>query len=109
LDQPFLNDHPEIHCIGKDLHDFSALAALMENLDLIFGVNTSFVHLAGAIRRPVYSLLPLVADWRWLIGRSDSPWYPTALLFRQQVAGDWSGVMQRVVEQLRASPGLTGI
>jgi tetratricopeptide (TPR) repeat protein len=75
-------------------------AAIMLNLDLVITVDTLTAHLAGALGRPVWTLLSFVADWRWLVGREDSPWYPTMRLFRQPRLGDWRAVMERVREAL---------
>jgi ADP-heptose:LPS heptosyltransferase len=84
---------------------FPETAALAEVMDLVISVDTSIAHLAGALGRPVWVLLPLRPDWRWLTERADSPWYPTARLFRQTAAGDWAGVLGRVAEALRAEFG----
>lgn len=78
------------------LHDFSDTAALIANLDLVIGVDTAVTHLAGAMGTPVWIMLPSVYDWRWIIGRDDSPWYPTARLFWQKRRGDWDGVISRI-------------
>jgi hypothetical protein len=77
------------------------LAAVMANLDLVISVETAVAHLAGALAAPVWTLLPLVPDWRWLLERADSPWYPTMRLFRQRRLGEWDEVMKRVQEALR--------
>jgi hypothetical protein len=69
-------------------------------MDLVISVDTAMAHLAGALARPVWLLLPYVPDWRWLVGRQDSPWYPTARLFRQSRPGDWEGVVARVAAAL---------
>ncbi len=69
--------------LGSEFSDFSDTAAAISNLDLVISVDTSVAHLAGALGKPVWLLLPFAADWRWLTARSDSPWYPTARLFRQ--------------------------
>jgi len=82
--------------LGDDLRDFGDTAALLENLDLLISVDTSVLHLAGAMAKPAWALLPASPDWRWLLGRSDSPWYPTMRLFRQPTAGDWTHVVQSV-------------
>jgi hypothetical protein len=84
-----------------DLHDFADTAAAMMNLDLIISVDTSIAHLAGALARPVWTLLPFHADWRWLLNRADSPWYPTMRLFRQQMRADWTGVLIAITAALR--------
>lgn len=75
-------------------------AAIIMNLDLLISVDTSVAHLAGALGRPVWTLLPFAPDWRWLLKREDSPWYPTMRLFRQHRPRDWSGVLNRVAEEL---------
>ena len=77
-------------------NDFARKAALIEGLDLVISVDTSNAHLAGALAKPVWILLPFAPDWRWRLGRTDSPWYPTARLFRQPRAGDWAGVVAEV-------------
>lgn len=82
------------------LTDFAETAALIANLDLIITVDTSVAHLAGALARPTWLLLPHLPDWRWFMKRNDSPWYPTMRLFRQRAPGDWSAVIQEVVEAL---------
>jgi tetratricopeptide (TPR) repeat protein len=89
--------------IAGSLSDFSATASFLDHLDLIVTVDTSVAHLAGAMGKPVWLLLPFVPDWRWQLGREDSPWYPTMRLFRQSRPGDWSGVMKRVEEALGAA------
>jgi hypothetical protein len=86
--------------LGNELGDFADTAAVVSNLDLVISVDTSIAHLAGGLARPVWTLLPFVADWRWLLGRQDSPWYPTMRLFRQQKRGDWDAVITKVVEAL---------
>jgi ADP-heptose:LPS heptosyltransferase len=84
-----------------DLTDFDETAALIMNLDQVIVVDTGVAHLAGALGKPVWVLLPANSDWRWLEHRSDSPWYPNARLFRQDVLGDWEPVMASVVQALR--------
>ncbi len=79
----------------------SATAALIAELDLVISVDTSIVHLAGALGRPCWVLLPFAPDWRWLLGRDDSPWYPTLRLFRQRAPRDWSELVVRVISALR--------
>lgn len=85
---------------GAELRDFADTAALIACLDLVISVDTSVVHLAGALGKPVWVLLPRVPDWRWLLKREDSPWYPTARLFRQEKPGDWPTVIERVGQTL---------
>jgi ADP-heptose:LPS heptosyltransferase len=78
---------------GEQLQDFADTAALIDLLDLVIAVDTSVAHLAGAMGKQVWILLPYHADWRWLLDRSDSPWYPTARLFRHDGTRSWSGVI----------------
>lgn len=82
--------------------DFADTAEQISRLDLVISVDTSTAHLAGAMGVPVWILLPAAADWRWIAGRCDSPWYASARLFRQSVAGDWTGVMTEVAAALSA-------
>jgi tetratricopeptide (TPR) repeat protein len=91
----------QITPVGPDLRNFADTAALLECLDLLISVDTSVVHLAGALGRPVWTLLAKGPDWRWMLDREDSPWYPTMKLFRQREMGDWTEVMRRVSENLR--------
>jgi len=86
---------------AEHLTDFAQTAALMCELDVIVSVDTAVAHLAGALGKPVWILLPGVADWRWLLERDDSPWYPTARLFRQRSPRGWGGVVERVSTELR--------
>ena len=79
-----------------DLKDFADTAALIDQLDLVISVDTAIAHLAGAVGKPVWILLPLESDWRWLLDRSDSPWYPTARLFRQTGAAGWDEVLDAI-------------
>ena len=74
-------------------NDFDGIAAMVMQLDLVVTVDTSIAHVAGALARPVFILLPFMSDWRWRVGRSDSDWYPTATLFRQPSPGDWPGAL----------------
>ena len=84
-----------------ELHDFSDTAALIENLDLVITVDTSVAHLAGALGKPFWLLNRYNTCWRWLLDREDSPWYPTARLFRQDNSRDWTDVVARVQAALR--------
>ena len=82
--------------LSAKLDDFAETAAAIANLDLVITTDTAVAHLAGAMGKPVWIVLMFAADWRWLRGREDSPWYPTARLFRQKSPGDWGGVIDRV-------------
>jgi tetratricopeptide (TPR) repeat protein len=86
---------------GREFGDFSDTAGLIENLDLVISVDTAVAHLAGAMGKPVWVLLPFVPDWRWMMDRSDSPWYPTMRLYRQKTRGDWRPVFQQIEKDLR--------
>jgi tetratricopeptide (TPR) repeat protein len=88
-----LQDNSVLLCFSEELKDFAETAALISNLDLVISVDTSVVHLAGALGKPVWVLLPNPADWRWLLGRDDSPWYPTVRLFRQDETGMWDNAI----------------
>jgi hypothetical protein len=99
-DLAFLQTKREIEPLGNQIGDFSDAAAIIDMLDLVVTVDTSVAHLAGAMGKPVWILLPFNADWRWLMGREDSPWYPSARLFRQDGSRDWSSVVQRVGAEL---------
>jgi len=92
-----------------ELSDFSATAALMANLDLVITIDSAAAHLAGALGKPVWLLLPYAADWRWLTGRTDSPWYPGMRLFRQERPGDWRGPVAAMVEMLRTETANNGV
>ena len=92
----------QVENLSEDLHDFSDTAAVLEKLDLVISVDTAPAHLAGAMARPTWILLPFAPDWRWMLDRIDSPWYPTVRLFRQQRWGDWDSVFERVAEELQA-------
>jgi Flp pilus assembly protein TadD len=83
-----------------ELNDFGDTAALIDNLDLVISTDTSIPHLAGAMGKPVWLLLSTMCDWRWLVGRSDNPWYPTMRLFRQETLGDWSLPVEQVAAAL---------
>jgi tetratricopeptide (TPR) repeat protein len=100
-DEELLNANPGIMRIDKEINDFADTAAIMMCLDLVISSDTSIVNLAGALGRPVWVLLPSMPDWRWLLERNDSPWYPTARLFRQAKAGDWKTVVNDVCAALK--------
>jgi FKBP-type peptidyl-prolyl cis-trans isomerase 2/predicted negative regulator of RcsB-dependent stress response len=85
----------------EEIYDFLDTAAFIENLDLVICVDTAVAHLAGAMGKPVWTLIPFVPDWRWMLDREDSPWYPTMKLFRQPDRGDWAPVIAKLSEELR--------
>jgi hypothetical protein len=90
--------------VGKHLGDYAETATVINQLDLIITVDTSVAHLAGAMGKPVWVLLPFAPDWRWLLERDDSPWYPTMRLFRQQERGNWTPVFNEVHQALKEYP-----
>lgn len=92
----------ELLDLAAELTDFADTAGLIDNLDLVISVDTAVAHLAGAMGKPVWVLLPYVPDWRWMLEREDSLWYPTMKLFRQPKIGDWESPVQRIVEALRS-------
>ncbi len=102
-DLPALRARPDLLHFGEALADFSDTAALCALVDVVVCVDTSVAHLAGALGKPVWLLLPVNPDWRWLLNRRDSPWYPSARLFRQTVPRQWGDVLQDV---RRALPDL---
>jgi tetratricopeptide (TPR) repeat protein len=89
-----------------EVHDFADTAALIENLDLIVSVDTAVAHLAGALGKQVWTLLPFAPDWRWMLNREDSPWYPTMRLFRQPSPGDWKSVIDKIKDELCKTDGI---
>ncbi len=98
--------------LGGELDDFTDTAAVIENLDLVVSVDTAVLHLAGAMGKPAWAILPFSPDWRWMLDRPDSPWYPTVRLFRQKSYGDWGDVFQRISQELEilvAGQGTTGL
>jgi tetratricopeptide (TPR) repeat protein len=99
-DAQLLAREPRIADVGRYFGDFCDTAAVVALVDLVISVDTSVAHLAGALGKPVWVLLPLCADWRWLTGRDDSPWYPTARLFRQPGIGDWDSAIAQVRREL---------
>jgi tetratricopeptide (TPR) repeat protein len=101
-DRALLDGLPHVTDHSAALADFTDTAALLSLMDLVISVDTSVAHLAGALARPTWLLLPFAAEWRWLTGRADSPWYPTMRLFRQPAPGDWDGVLAAVARALDA-------
>jgi tetratricopeptide (TPR) repeat protein len=96
-----LEGMPSLRRLGERTADFRETAELCLQCDLVISVDTSIAHLAGTLGRPAWVLLSHSADWRWLVGRDDSPWYPTVRLYRQDCAGDWGGVLSRVKGDLQ--------
>ncbi|HEY1683678.1 MAG TPA: tetratricopeptide repeat-containing glycosyltransferase family protein [Tepidisphaeraceae bacterium] len=92
-----------LHDFSNGFSDYAQTAAFIANLDLVIAVDTSAAHLAAAMGKPVYMLLPKIADWRWMIQREDTPWYPTMRLFRQQNWRDWSYPIEKIVALLNDS------
>jgi hypothetical protein len=99
----------QITTLPRDLHltdgssrdrDLAETAALLATLDQVVTTDTCIAHLAGAMAKPVWILLPYLSDWRWMQHLDTSPWYPAARLFRQSSAGDWAGVLDRVIAEL---------
>ena len=86
--------------LAPELNDFATTAAVIANLDLVIAVDTAVAHLAGAMGKPVWALIYSPPDWRWLLDRDDTPWYPTMRLFRQSAPGEWGPVIERVAEAL---------
>jgi ADP-heptose:LPS heptosyltransferase len=90
----------DIQNFDDGLADFSDTAALIANLDLVISVDTAVAHLAGSMGKPIWVMLPYVPDWRWMLDRNDSPWYPTMQLFRQPEKGNWDAVMMNIAKEL---------
>jgi hypothetical protein len=98
----------ELTDLGAGVRDFADSAAIMTHLDLIISADTAVAHLAGGLGKRVWILIPMACDWRWLLERDDSPWYPGARLFRQSRRGDWGEVLERVALQLAQLSGGRG-
>ena len=94
---------PGLVKLGPLLKGFSNTAYALRSMDLVITVDTVLAHLAGALGLPTFTLLSFIPDWRWLLGRSDSPWYPTMRLYRQTVPGDWHSAIQQAVDDLSAA------
>jgi tetratricopeptide (TPR) repeat protein len=104
-DEEILNANPQLVHLGSETAGFHDDAGVMMSLDLIISSDTAVVHLAGALARPVWVLLSYNPEWRWMLERNDSPWYPTARLFRQKKDGDWVSVIDSVCEELKRELG----
>jgi tetratricopeptide (TPR) repeat protein len=101
-DMAAIRSRRDVAWFGDELRDFSDTAALVEAMDLIITVDTSVAHLAGALGKPVWVMLPFSPDWRWMWHGTTTPWYPSMTLYRQQAGGDWQGVFARIRENLVA-------
>jgi len=91
-----------VHDVGRGIFDFAEAATVLTQLDLLISIDAPIAHLAGGMGLPAWVLLPHTADWRWMVNRADSPWYPSLRLFRQPAAGDWRSVMTQVRTSLGA-------
>jgi tetratricopeptide (TPR) repeat protein len=100
VDKLTLDSNPQILCFASNLNDFVDTATLIHSLDLVISVDTSVAHLCGALGKKVLVLLPYAPDWRWLLDRADSPWYPLMKLYRQPTVGNWSSVLEKVRSDL---------
>ncbi len=99
-DLAWLEETPDLLRVEDQLVDFDDTAALISTCDLVISVDTSVAHLAGALGRPLWLLIPKPCDWRWMSDREDTPWYPSARLFRQATPGDWAEALKRVAQAL---------
>jgi ADP-heptose:LPS heptosyltransferase len=105
-DKEFFRCYKNIRFFGDDLKDFSDTAALIENVDLVISTCTSIPHLCGALGKEAWVLLSHVPDWRWLLDREDSPWYPSIKLYRQPHFGNLSDVLDKIIFDLNARKNL---
>jgi len=103
-DADLIRAHPQINYIGDQITPFEDTAAAVALMDVVISSDTAMVHLAGALGRPTWILLPHLPDWRWLLEGDRSPWYPTARVFRQPRAGDWASVIAEVSRELGRAP-----
>ena len=95
-DSIILNNNSNIQFFGDELNDFSDTAALCDLMDIVISVDTSIAHLSGALGKPTTVLIPFISDWRWLLDRDDSPWYPSMHLLRQKKDGDWDSCFSQL-------------
>jgi hypothetical protein len=102
VDQETLKANPHIRYFGDELHSFSDTANLIGCMDLVICTCTSVPHLSGSLGKQTWLLLPFSPDWRWLLNREDSPWYPSVKLYRQDAVGDWGSVLKRIHSALLA-------
>jgi ADP-heptose:LPS heptosyltransferase len=101
-DAETLRQWPQIMNLAPDLDDFADTAAAISLLDVVIAVDTSVAHLVGALGKPVWIPLAFSPGWRWMLDRNDSPWYPTARLFRQPTIGDWDSVVRQLRHELQS-------
>lgn len=99
-DKEFLTHHDEITYLGSGISDFNDTASIIKNLDLIISVDTSLIHLAGLLNKKAFLLLPWVPEWRWLLDKDRSPWYPSIKIFRQDSIDNWASVIDQIQNQL---------
>ena len=99
-DRNFLNQHPDIKFLGEEIKSFNDSASIIQAMDLVISVDTSLAHLSGALGKSTLVLLPWNPEWRWLLERQDSPWYPTAKIFRQPNKDNWEAVIKEVIFHL---------
>lgn len=99
-DQKYLANHPEINYLGDHLVDFTDTAGIVSSMDIIISSCTSLAHLAGSINKKTFLMSKWAPDWRWLLDREDSPWYPSIKIFRQHIEGDWSLVINSIKNEL---------
>ena len=101
-DEKFLFDHSNIKFLGNEIESFDDTAAIIERMDLVISIDTSIAHLSGALGKKTWVLVSCAPDWRWMLDRDDSPWYPSIKLYRQKNFNDWEGVLQEVMTDLRS-------
>lgn len=106
-DRDWLNANPAVRDFSAEIEDFADTAAIAREMDLVISVDTAVAHLAGALGLQLWILLSYIGDWRWLSDREDTPWYPTAKLYRQTDTNDWTGVIARVARDLAQKHGMT--
>ena len=107
-DAPLLESTKVATFLGDRQADLADTAAMISLLDLVITIDTSVAHLAGAMGKPTWVLLPFSTDWRWMVGRDQTPWYPTARLFRQPTPGDWDTPLREAAEALAAMAAESG-